>query len=246
MFHAFPKEPPMLRLYDNHLSGNGYKPRLLLAHLGRSYERIELDILNGETRTPEFLARNPNGRIPVLELEDGMCIAESNAILFFLAEGSRFLPDDRLARAITLQWMFFEQYSHEPCIAVARHWLQHVEMTEAQRTRLPDKQEGGRAALAVMEGRLRERGWFGGYSMTIADIALYAYTHVAGDGGFDLEDYPAVGEWLARVADQPGHVPMDPAPAGVVGPAEFCLDPHAGSVQSPPLPSRVTPASMSA
>ena len=135
----------MLRLYDNHLSGNGYKPRLLLAHLGRACEHIEVDILKGETRTPEFLARNPNGRIPVLELEDGACIAESNAILFYLAEGSRFLPSDRLACALTLQWMFFEQYSHEPCIAVARHWIQHLEMTEAQRSELPARQEGGRA-----------------------------------------------------------------------------------------------------
>ena len=144
----------MLRLYDNHLSGNGYKPRLLLAHLGRSYERVEVDILKGETRTPDFLVRNPNGRIPVLELEDGMCIAESNAILFYLAEGSRFLPSNRLSRATTLQWMFFEQYSHEPCIAVARHWIQHIEMTEAQRFQLSARQEGGRAALSVMEGYL--------------------------------------------------------------------------------------------
>ena len=206
----------MLRLYDNHLSGNGYKPRLLLAHLGRSYERIEVDILKGETRTPEFLARNRNGRIPVLELEDGMCIAESNAILFYLAEGSRFLPFDTLSRAITLQWLFFEQYSHEPFIAVARHWIRHVEMTDEQRAQLPDKQEGGRAALSVMEDHLRESDWFGGDAMNIADIALYAYTHVADEGGFALEDYPAVRDWLDRVAEQPGHVPMNPAPVGVV------------------------------
>ena len=211
----------MLRLYDNHLSGNGYKPRLLLAHLGQACERIEVDILKAETRTPEFLARNPNGRIPVLELEDGACIAESNAILFYLAEGSRFLPSDRLARALTLQWMFFEQYSHEPCIAVARHWIQHLEMTEAQRSELPARQEGGRAALAVMEGHLGESDWFGGDSMSIADIALYAYTHVAGEGGFDLSHYPAVGAWIARVAAQPGHVPMSPAPEGIIGPGDF-------------------------
>ena len=209
----------MLRLYDNHLSGNGYKPRLLLAHLGRTYERIELDILEGETRTPEFLARNPNGRIPVLELDSGVCIAESNAILFYLAEGSRFLPSDPLARALTLQWMFFEQYSHEPCIAVARHWIQHVEMTESQRVQLPEKQEGGRAALAVMEGHLAAFDWFGGQAMNIADIALYAYTHVADEGGFDLSDYPRVGDWLDRVREQPGHVPMEPAPEGIVVPA---------------------------
>ena len=209
----------MLRLHDNHLSGNGYKPRLLLAHLGRSYERIEVDILMGETRTPEFLARNPNGRIPVLELEDGTCIAESNAILFYLAEGSPFLPADRLSRALTLQWLFFEQYSHEPCIAVARHWIRHLEMTELQRAQLPDRQEGGRAALAVMERHLGESDWFGGDAMSIADFALYAYTHVADEGGFDLADYPAVGAWLARVATQPGHVPMNPAPEGLVHPA---------------------------
>ena len=202
----------MLRLYDNHLSGNGYKPRLLLAHLGRTYERIEVDILKGETRTPEFLSRNRNGRIPVLELEDGTHLPESNAILFYLAEGTRFLPSKPLGRALTLQWMFFEQYSHEPFIAVARHWIQHVEMTPAQRAQLPDKQEGGRAALSVMEGHLRGSDWFGGDAMNIADIALYAYTHVAGEGGFDLEDYPAVRDWLDRVAEQPGHVPMNPAP----------------------------------
>ena len=206
----------MLRLYDNHLSGNGYKLRLLLAYLGQSYERVEVDILNGETRTPEFLVRNRNGRIPVLELEDGMCIAESNAILFYLAEDSYFLPPDRRDRAITLQWMFFEQYSHEPCIAVARHWVRHVEMTDVQRFQLPSKQEGGYAALSVMEDHLCESDWFGGYSVSIADIALYAYTHMAEEGGFDLADYPAVRDWLARVAEQPGHVPMNPAPVGVV------------------------------
>ena len=183
----------MLRLYDNRLSSNGYQPRLLLAHLGRTYERIEVDILKGETRTPEFLAINPNGRIPVLVIEDGTRLAESNAILFFLAEDSRFLPSSRLARALCLQWMFFEQYSHEPCIAVARHWIQHVKMTPAQRAQLPAKHEGGRAALAVMERHLGGSAWFGRDAMSIADIALYAYTHVAGEGGFDLSDYPAVG-----------------------------------------------------
>ena len=209
----------MLRLYDNHLSGNGYKPRLLLAHLGRTYERIEVDTLKGETRTPAFLAMNRNGRIPVLALEDGTFLAESNAILYYLAEGSRFWPADPLARALTLQWMFFEQYSHEPCIAVARHWLRHLDMTEAQRAQLPARQEGGRAALAVMEHHLARSPWFGGADMTIADVALYAYTHVAEEGGFVLSDHPAVSGWLARVASEPGHVPMYPAPEGVVTPA---------------------------
>ena len=156
----------------------------------------------------------------MLEIEDGTCIAESNAILFYLAEGSRFLPSERLARALALQWMFFEQYSHEPCIAVARHWIQHVEMTQAQRAQLPDRQEGGRAALAVMERHLDEADWFGGDAMNIADFALYAYTHVAGEGGFELADYPSVGAWLARVAAKPGHVPMHPAPKGVVTPVD--------------------------
>ena len=206
----------MLRLYDNHLSGNGYKPRLLLARLGQTYERVEVDILKGETRTEAFLAMNPNGRIPLLALEDGAYLAESGAILYYLAEGSRFWPDDRVARALTLQWMFFEQYSHEPNIAVARHWLQHVEMTEAQRAQLPARQEGGRAALAVMEQHLARLPWFGGEAMTIADMALYAYTHVAEEGGFELADYPAVSAWLARVAAEPGHVPMNPAPRGDV------------------------------
>lgn len=209
----------MLRLYDNHLSGNGYKPRLLLAHLGRRYERIEVDILKGETRTPDFLVRNPDGRIPVLELEDGTCLAESNAILFYLAEGSPFLSSDRLTRALVLQWLFFEQYSHEPCIAVARHWIQHLEMSDDRRAQLPARQEGGRAALAVMEHHLGGSEWFGGNAISIADFALYAYTHVADEGGFDLADYPAVGRWLERVANQPGHVPMNPAPEGVVRPA---------------------------
>jgi len=198
----------MLRLYDNRTSGNGYKPRLLLAHLGRRFERIEVDIDKGESRTPAFLEKNPNGRIPVLELDGGACIAESNAILFYLAEGSRFLPSERLARALVLQWMFFEQYSHEPFIAVARHWLQHGAMTDEQRAQLPAKRRGGHAALAVMEGHLGRADWFGRDSMTIADIALYAYTHVAGEGGFDLGGYPAVCAWPDRVAAEPGHVPM--------------------------------------
>ena len=198
----------MLRLYDNHTSGNGYKPRLLLAHLGRAFERIEVDIDNGGSRTPDFLKKNPNGRIPVLELEDGTCLAESNAILFYLAEGSRFLPSDRLARAQTLQWMFFEQYSHEPFIAVVRHWLHLGGLTDEQRAQLPAKRKGGHAALAVMEGHLGRTDWFGGEGMTVADIALYAYTHVAGEGEFDLGAYPAVRAWLDRVAAEPGHVPM--------------------------------------
>ncbi len=198
----------MLKLYDYLPSGNGYKARMLLHRLGVPFELVEVDILKGESRTPEFLARNPNGRIPVLELADGTCLAESNAILFYLAEGTGFLPDDRLERARVLQWMFFEQYSHEPNIATVRFWLTHDALTPERAAMLPAKTEQGHAALAVMEGHLTGRPFFVGDGPTIADLALYAYTHVAPEGGFDLSGYPAVRAWLDRVAGQPGHVAM--------------------------------------
>jgi len=197
----------MLRLYDYLMSGNGYKVRLLLAQLGLPFERIELDIVKGETRTPEFLGKNPNGRIPVLELDDGTCLAESNAIMFYLAEGTPFLPEGRLARAQVLQWLFFEQYSHEPNIATVRFWL-HTEMTDERRALLPAKRAQGYAALQVMERHLSDHPFFVGERYTIADIALYAYTHVADEGGFDLAPYPAVTAWLARVRVQPRHIPI--------------------------------------
>jgi glutathione S-transferase len=196
----------MLRLYDYLPSGNGYKVRLLLHQLGIPFERVELDIVRGETRTPEFLARNPNGRIPTLELEDGTHLAESNAILWYLADGGPFLPADRLARARVLQWMCFEQYSHEPNIATVRFWL-HTELTDERRALLPAKRALGHAALGVMDGHLRDRSFFVDDRYTIADIALYAYTHVAHEGGFELAPYAAVGAWLDRVRAQPGHVP---------------------------------------
>ena len=196
----------MLRLFDYLDSGNGYKVRLLLRQLGIPFELIEVDIMEGETRTEAFLARNPNGKIPTLELEDGAFLAESDAILFYLAEGTKYLPDDRLGRAQVLQWMFFEQYSHEPYVAVARFWLKHLGLDERRRAELADKQEKGRAALGVMERRLAEHDFLVGDSYTIADIALYAYTHVAHEGGFDLSGFPAVRAWLGRVRAQPGHV----------------------------------------
>ena len=202
-----------MRLHDNADSGNAYKIRLLLTQLGIPFERLEYDTNRGATRTPEFLAtKNPNGRIPVLELEDGRCLAESNAILWYLAEGTRFVPgeDDaegRWQRAEVLQWMFFEQYSHEPNIATLRNWISHgLEMTPEQQAAVPGKRKWGEAALAVMEDHLRARRFFVGERYTIADIALYAYTHVAGEGGFDLAPYPAVRAWLARVAAEPGHL----------------------------------------
>jgi glutathione S-transferase len=197
----------VLRLYDHLTSGNAYKIRLLLNQLGIPFERIEMDIVRGETRTPEFLARNPNGRIPTLELEDGTYLAESNAILFYLAESTPFLPATRLERSLVLQWMCFEQYSHEPNIATVRFWL-HTGLDDERRAMLPMKRRLGHDALAVMDGHLRVRSFFVGERYSIADIALFAYTHVAGEGGFDLEPYAAVRAWLDRVRAQPGHVPI--------------------------------------
>ena len=196
----------MLRLYDYLDSGNGYKARLLLHLLGEPFELIELDIMKGETRTAEFLAKNPAGRIPVLETEDGRFLPESGAILWYLADGTLFLPDDPWEHAQVLRWMFFEQYSHEPFVAVARFWLKHLPADDPRRAQLPDKQKGGTAALEVMEGHLKDHGSFVGARLTIADIALYADTHVADEGGFDLSRYPAIEAWCARVAGQPGYV----------------------------------------
>ena len=164
----------MLRLYDYLDSGNGYKVRLLLALLGERFELIELDIVAGETRTPNYLAKNANGKIPLLETADGRFLPESNAILYYLADGTPLLPDDRFERAQTLQWMFFEQYSHEPNIATARFWLKHLEIDDARRAALEDKRKAGAAALDVMEGHLEDRDFFVGTRFTIADIALYA------------------------------------------------------------------------
>ena len=200
-----------MRLHDYLPSGNGYKVRLLLTQLGTPIERIEYDITRGETRTPEFLENvNANGRVPVLETEEGVFLPESNAILFYLAQGTTFLPDDRLGRARILQWMFFEQYSHEPNIAVARAWL-HVfdtEMTEERRTTLEAKQRLGYEALAVIEKHLKSNDYFVDGRYSIADIALYAYTHVADEGGFDLDGYPAILAWLERVSSQQGYIPI--------------------------------------
>jgi glutathione S-transferase len=200
-----------LRLHDYLPSGNGYKVRLLLTQLGIPFERIEYDITAGETRTSEFLDDvNADGRVPVLETDEGELLPESNAILVYLSEGTPFLPEDRLGKARTLQWMFFEQYSHEPNIAVARAWL-HVfdtKMTEKRRTALEAKQKLGYDALGVMEEHLKDNDFFVENRYSVADIALYAYTHVADEGGFDLEGFPAVRAWLERVSSQPGYIPM--------------------------------------
>jgi glutathione S-transferase len=198
----------MLHLYDFLDSGNGYKVRLVLHTLGIPFRLTELDITKGETRTPEFLRKNRNGRIPTLELEDGTCLAESNAIICYLAEGTALWPAERLSRARMLQWLFFEQYSHEPFIAVARAWKHVFGMTPEREAQLPAKMKGGYAALDVMEEALTGRRFFVDDRFSLADIALYGYTHVAHEGGFDLAKYPAIRAWLARVAAEPRHVPI--------------------------------------
>jgi len=200
-----------MKLYDDPMSGNGYKARLLLAHLSLPYQYIPIDILRGESRTKEFLQKNLNGRIPVLELDDGKHLPESNAILYFLSQGSAYWPVEPYVQAQVMQWLFFEQYSHEPNIATPRFWLKTkvLEDTPFNRELLAQKQRAGNQALAVMNEHLASRMFFAGERYTIADIALYAYTHVAGEGGFDLSQYPAVVSWLRRVREQPRHVTIN-------------------------------------
>lgn len=200
-------------LYDYLDSGNGYKIRLLLAQLAHAYRWVELDIMRGGTRTASFLAKNPNGRIPTLELDDGTCLAESNAILWYLADGSPFLPAGKIERAQVLQWMFFEQYSHEPYVATPRFILKHLPEDSPRRAELPKRLEQGHAALRVMETHLAGRQFFVDDRYSIADVALYAYTHVADEAQLDLEPYPGVRAWLARVAAQPRYVSITSRPA---------------------------------
>ena len=197
----------MLRLYDYWESGNCYKIRLLLSQLETPFERVAVDILAGETRTPAFLAKNPNHRVPFVEWPDGRCLTESNAILFYLARGSDYLPDDAWAQAQILAWQNFEQYSHEPYIAVMRFWA-FADRLELNKELIPGKMEGGYHALDVMEGHLKGKRFFVGERYSIADISLYAYTHVADEGGFDLSPYPEVRGWLTRVESQPRHVEL--------------------------------------
>jgi len=200
-----------LILHEYSQSGNCYKIRLTAALLGVPIERREYDIEKGETRTPEFLTTvNPNGRIPVLQIGKRF-IPESNAACFYLADGTALVPDDRFDRADMLRWMFFEQYNHEPNVATLRFWLAFVgetRLSELQRTLLPGKREAGEAALRLMDEHLDGRDFFVGDRLSLADIALYAYTHVAEEGGFDLSAYPAVKAWLERVAAAPGYVGM--------------------------------------
>ncbi|HEX8239972.1 MAG TPA: glutathione S-transferase family protein [Allosphingosinicella sp.] len=201
-----------LTLHEYSQSGNCYKIRLTAALLGLPIERREYDIAKGETRTPQFLAEiNPNGRIPVLQVGERF-IPESNAACFYLADGTELVPDDRFERADMLRWMFFEQYNHEPNVATLRFWLAFVgedRLSELQRSLLPGKREAGEAALKLMDEHLADRAWFVGDGLSLADISLYAYTHVAGDGGFDLGRYPSITAWVARIASAPGYVSMD-------------------------------------
>jgi glutathione S-transferase len=199
----------MIRIYGDVYSGNCYKIKLLLKHLQQPYEWVHVNILEKETRTPEFLAKNPNGRIPLLEMEDGVLLAESGAILHYLAEGSAYLPSDRLKRAQILQWMFFEQYSHEPYVATARYIIRYLGRPAEHAELLQQKMAPGYKALDVMEQHLKGRLFFVNGRYSIADIALYGYTHVAHEGDFDLAKYPAVRAWLDRVKAQPGYVEMD-------------------------------------
>jgi len=203
----------VFRVYGDIQSGNCYKIKLLMAHLEIAHEWIEVDILQGETKTQEFLTKNPNGKIPVLELTSGKSLSESNAILNYLAHGTNYLPDEPWERAHVLKWQFFEQYSHEPYIAVARFIAKYLGLPEERRAEFEGKKEGGTKALAVMERQLSETEFLVNGTLTIADISLYAYTHVAHEGGFDLSTFPAVGAWLRRVASHPRHITMSQAAA---------------------------------
>jgi glutathione S-transferase len=194
-------------LYDNAISGNCYKVRLLLAKLGLDCERREVDVFDRSDRPQVLGGLNPALRVPTLVLDDGSALAESGAILCYLADGTDYLPDGRFARAKVLQWLFFEQYSHEPHLAVAR--FQAHAGIEPGAAEAEARRRGGEAALAAMEGRLAEHEWIAGESFTVADIALYAYTHVAPEGGFALAPYPGIGRWLERVAALPGHIGID-------------------------------------
>jgi glutathione S-transferase len=196
-------------LYNSAVSGNCYKVRLLLAQLGLEYEMVELSVVDRSNRGEVLGELNPAQRVPTLILDDGRPLAESNAILWYLGDGAEYVPDDPYERAQTLQWMFFEQYSHEPYLAVVRFWLVYSGTPERFADRIPARMKGGYAALDAMERHLDGRSFLVAERYSIADISLYAYTHVAHEGDFDLDPYPAIRGWLARVASQPGHVTIE-------------------------------------
>ncbi|MBT7950864.1 MAG: glutathione S-transferase family protein [Gammaproteobacteria bacterium] len=197
-----------MKIYGDFESGNCYKVRLVASILGIEHEWIHTDILAGDTKTSEFLKLNPNGKIPLLVLDDGHCLSESNAILNYLAAGSELLPSDSFLLALTQQWQFFEQYSHEPYIAVARFINSYLGLPEERKEEYESKQEGGHKALVAMEKQLTQSPFLVGESLTVADISLYAYTHVAEEGGFELSRYPAIQNWLNRISALPNYVGM--------------------------------------
>lgn len=197
-----------LKIYGDSRSGNCYKIQLLCAEMGIKYDWEEVDILAGDTRTPQFLARNANGRIPLLALPDGRYLPESNAILFYLADGSEFFAGDTYARADILRWMFFEQYSHEPYIATSRFIIKYLGNPADRQSSLEEKRAGGYSALEIMEQQLLRHPFISGDNFNIADIALFAYTHIAAEGGFNLEKYAAIGKWIERIMGRPNYVPM--------------------------------------
>jgi len=199
----------MITLYDNLDSGNAYKVRLLLSHLDTPFDRVEMDTFGGATRTQSFLRMNPNGRVPTVKLDDGQYLSESNAILYFFGRDSDYFPADLWQQANTLKWMFFEQYSHEPFVAVARSIQHDPRADETRKAQIPDLIKRGHDALRVMEDHLSSHEWFSGERYGIADIALYAYTHVAPEGGILLSDYQQIRNWLDRVVDQTGHRTID-------------------------------------
>ncbi len=198
-----------MKIYGDTQSGNCYKLQLVCSLLGVTYEWIAIDILKGETRSESFLKLNPNGQIPVCVTDEGDVLTESNAILFHLARDSEYWPDDKLMQTRVLQWLFFEQYSHEPTIAVARFIKHYLGMPEERRAEYESKLESGYCALGLMEDSLRNQNFLTGEQCSIADISLFAYTHVAAEGGFDLSAYRAIQAWIARIQSIPGHVPMD-------------------------------------
>ena len=207
----------MYTLYSMRRSGNSYKARLALAQLGIPYRLVEIDILRGESHTPEFLAKNPNGQVPLLEVAPGRYLAESNAILWYVAGGSALAPEDRMDRADAMQWMFFEQHSLEPNIGAAYFWLTLVKGgRDLQQHAFEDWMEEGHRALGVMEKHLTLHDFFAADRYTIADIALYAYTHVAHECDYDLGSFPAIRAWLTRVASEPSHVTMEQNPAAAM------------------------------
>ncbi|GAA2843238.1 glutathione S-transferase [Aminobacter aminovorans] len=199
----------MITIYGMSDSGNSYKPRLLMAKLGRPFRHVETSSRDGSTRTPAYLAKNANGKVPLLELEDGRFLAESNAILLHMAEGTRLLPTDAYQRALVYQWLFFEQYSHEPFVAVRRTMFLYPERAaQATPERMQALLDGGNKALGVMQTQLEKTPFLAGEAISVADIALYAYSHDATVGGYDLDAFPAVKAWLLRVAADEGHVPL--------------------------------------